>query len=138
VAVALRNTLALRLHQIVVNGAFSRQNALANNRDRSLEEKMATLTVQSGPLSGSVMTIPKGRFLIGRALDCQLRLVERRASRHHCVLTFDGHELRIRDLGSRYGTVVNDRQIGLWETRLKHDDSFSIVATVIKVDLATA
>ena len=83
-------------------------------------------------------TIPKGRLLIGRALDCQLRLDEPRASRHHCVLTFDGHDLRIRDLGSRYGTLVNERQIGLCETRLKNDDSFSIVATVIRVDLETA
>jgi len=83
-------------------------------------------------------TIPKGRLLIGRALDCQLRLDEPHASRHHCVLTFDGHELRLRDLGSRYGTIVYERQIGLRKTRLKHDDSFSIVATDIKVDLVTA
>jgi hypothetical protein len=51
-------------------------------------KQLATLTVLSGHLSSSVIAIPKRRVLIGRALDCQLRLVERRASRHRCALTF--------------------------------------------------
>ena len=96
----------------------------------------ACLSVQAGPLAGTVVTIPRGRLLIGRALDCDVRLDDHQVSRHHCVLTFDGRELRIRDLGSSGGTRVNKQRIGLCQIVLHHKDLVSIADTVFQADLA--
>jgi pSer/pThr/pTyr-binding forkhead associated (FHA) protein len=94
---------------------------------------MTTLIVQTGPLDGTIVPIPIGQLIIGRALDCDLKLQDPRVSRHHCVLTFDGQHLGIRDLGSRSGTLVNNQPVGLCQSLLHHGDLFSIAGTVFRV-----
>ncbi len=58
----------------------------------------------------------RGRCLIGRAADCDIRLSRRDAesdiSRHHCELEFDPPNVWLRDLGSRNGTFLNNKPIG--------------------------
>jgi predicted component of type VI protein secretion system len=52
-------------------------------------------------------------FLIGRATDCKVRIASEFVSRHHCGLVVDEDEgaVRVRDLGSRNGTFVNDEVV---------------------------
>jgi predicted component of type VI protein secretion system len=96
----------------------------------------ARLRILSGPHAGEVIQIQRGKLLIGREEDCQLRPDSEFVSRHHCVLLLDDYTLRIRDLGSKNGTFVNGRRIGTSETILLHDDMISIGEMIGQIDLS--
>jgi len=77
------------------------------------------LVIQGGALDGTKYTFSEpGQCVIGRSEDCTVRLPNRgwefqMVSRHHCQLKVDPPHVRVRDLGSRNGTYVNGRLIGL-------------------------
>jgi len=71
----------------------------------------AELKVISGKQTGSLIPLPAGKFLIGREEDCHLRPNSDTVSRHHCVFTVDDFTVRLRDLGSTNGTMVNGERI---------------------------
>jgi predicted component of type VI protein secretion system len=98
----------------------------------------ARLRVLSGPHAGETIAVRRGKLLIGREEDCQLRPESEFVSRHHCVLLLDDYTLRIRDLGSKNGTFVNGRRIGNGETILLHDDTISIGEMIGQIDLTPA
>jgi predicted component of type VI protein secretion system len=52
-------------------------------------------------------------FLIGRADDCDVRLIDHSVSRHHCAIAVDitARSVRVRDMESRNGTFVNDERV---------------------------
>jgi pSer/pThr/pTyr-binding forkhead associated (FHA) protein len=56
------------------------------------------------PLSPDVTTI-------GRRGDCDLRIPLPVVSRRHCQLSQNEASVKLRDLGSRGGTFVNDRRV---------------------------
>lgn len=62
---------------------------------------------------GQTQEIPVGPedFLIGRGLDCDLRLSGPGVSRHHCILRLPGAEATLVDLGSVNGTFVNGQRV---------------------------
>jgi pSer/pThr/pTyr-binding forkhead associated (FHA) protein len=66
-------------------------------------------------------------FVIGRAHDCNLQLPSGFVSRHHCELIVDESEqaIRLRDLGSRNGTFVNDTIVDE-ECELKDGDKLTV------------
>lgn len=53
-------------------------------------------------------------WVVGRSPDChaQLDVSDGTVSRHHLLLEVRPPEVRVRDLGSRNGTFVNDQKIG--------------------------
>jgi pSer/pThr/pTyr-binding forkhead associated (FHA) protein len=55
--------------------------------------------------------IGRDKFLIGRDPECHFRPNSALVSRHHCVILKDQYAVRIRDLGSRNGTLVNSQPI---------------------------
>jgi predicted component of type VI protein secretion system len=65
----------------------------------------------SGKQTGHVIPLVKNRFLIGREEDCHLRPNSDLVSRHHCVFKVDDYSLRLRDLGSTNGTLVNGERL---------------------------
>lgn len=65
------------------------------------------LHVIGGKHSGQVIKLTHKKFLIGREQDCHLRPNSEMVSRHHCIFTLDDFSLRLRDLGSTNGTLVN-------------------------------
>jgi predicted component of type VI protein secretion system len=69
------------------------------------------LRVLSGKQVGAMIPLAAGKFLIGREHDCHLRPNSELISRHHCVFTVDEYTVRLRDLGSTNGTLVNDERI---------------------------
>ncbi len=46
--------------------------------------------------------------LIGRAVDCTIRLTDETVSAHHARLSYQGNQWWLEDLGSKNGTMVND------------------------------
>jgi pSer/pThr/pTyr-binding forkhead associated (FHA) protein len=53
----------------------------------------------------------KGRAIIGRQTDCQIRIPSSGISRHHCELTLADGKVLLRDMGSSNGTFVNRKKI---------------------------
>lgn len=49
--------------------------------------------------------------VIGRRHDCDLRIPVTSVSRRHCQLIYNKDTLKVRDLGSRNGTYLNDKRI---------------------------
>lgn len=69
------------------------------------------LHVIGGKHAGQVIPLNRKKFLIGREADCQLRPNSELVSRHHCIFTVDDFSVRVRDLGSTNGTLVNGERI---------------------------
>jgi pSer/pThr/pTyr-binding forkhead associated (FHA) protein len=82
---------------------------------------IVTLRIKNGQLAGRTFEFNNGRrCLIGRGEDCAIRLPTepefQSISRHHCLLDIDPPQIRVRDAGSRNGTMINGMQIGRPET----------------------
>lgn len=71
----------------------------------------AELRVIGGKHEGKAIPLTVGKFLVGRERDCHLRPNSEMISRHHCVFTTDDYGVRLRDLGSTNGTIVNEQPI---------------------------
>jgi pSer/pThr/pTyr-binding forkhead associated (FHA) protein len=109
------------------------------------------LKIIEGNLAGEEFVFDeKGLCLIGRSADCALQIPKEkdmRISRRHCLLILDPPHVRVRDLGSRNGTTVNDEYLDSGaiseepekmtpvDKILKDGDIISIGETVLKVEV---
>jgi len=80
------------------------------------------------------VAVPSGPFTIGRSSDTQLQLNDSHVSRRHAELVQDGSIWRVRDLGSRGGTFVNDARID--EAPLQVGDRIRIGDTELRLETA--
>jgi len=85
----------------------------------------ARLKVLSGSAAGKELKLKEGQFLIGRSDSCHLRPRSDAISRKHCVLFIDDKHVRVRDLKSRNGTLVNGEKIEQ-DVTLKSGDKISV------------
>ncbi len=87
----------------------------------------------SGRLQGGVVPIRAGRpLLIGRQAGADLLLAEDLVSRRHAVLSFDGREVTLEDLGSTNGTQVNGQRIT--SVRVEEGDRILVGETVFTIE----
>jgi pSer/pThr/pTyr-binding forkhead associated (FHA) protein len=49
--------------------------------------------------------------VIGRQVDCQIRIPTGAVSRHHCEVIVDDNRVTLRDLGSSNGSYVNRKRV---------------------------
>ena len=83
------------------------------------------LVVATGSRAGQIISIPGNRFVIGRAEDCNLKPRSELISRYHCEIFLDDDEVFVRDMGSKNGVFLNEKQIT--ETQeLKNGDKLTI------------
>jgi len=71
-----------------------------------------TLTITTGK---QYIFDSRSTCIIGRGEDCNLQIadnIDMTVSRYHCLLDINPPEMRIRDLGSLNGTIVNGKKIG--------------------------
>lgn len=83
------------------------------------------LKVLTGGSQGKELKLKEGEFLIGRSDSCHLRPKSDAISRKHCVLFVDQKNVRVRDLKSRNGTLVNGEKIDA-EIELKMGDRLTV------------
>jgi len=81
-------------------------------------------------------SLAEPEFVIGRAVDCNLRIPNRFVSRHHCELIVNGRDriVRVRDLGSQNGTFVNDGPI-IDDCELKDGDRLVVGCVPFEVHI---
>ena len=94
----------------------------------------AQLLVRGGKHEGKAIPLARGRFLIGREQDCNLRPASDMVSRHHCVFHVDDFTVRLRDLGSTNGTLVNGERLS-GEKTLKAGDRVTVGRLSFELDL---
>jgi serine/threonine-protein kinase len=85
---------------------------------------MPKLVCQSGPNAGHEYTIAKDLVVLGRQSSCDVQIVDTMASRAHCHIRRDGKLWSLIDLGSRNGTLLNDKRIT--ERQLVYGDRIRI------------
>ena len=78
------------------------------------------------------VTIESVPFVIGRADDCNLKLIDNRISRHHSEIHISGELMWIRDLESTNGTFLNQNKIDQAQL-LELNDTISIGKHQFKV-----
>jgi predicted component of type VI protein secretion system len=71
-------------------------------------------------------------LLIGRHLDCDVRIDSPKISRRHCCVAMAYDRVLIRDLGSRHGVRVNGRLVE--ETRLYPGDELAIGPILFRLE----
>ncbi len=85
---------------------------------------MPKLVCQSGPNAGHEYTIAKDLVVLGRQSSCDVQIVDTMASRAHCHIRRDGKLWSLIDLGSRNGTLLNDKRVS--ERQLVYGDRIRI------------
>ena len=108
-------------------------------RPRAAKEISATftLTVVEGPDAGRSLTIDgarPSRAYIGQSPACELRLADVHASRRHAALDVQRARLRVTDLHSTNGTLVDGIEVA--EAFLRGGEHLTIGETVLQVELA--
>ena len=96
----------------------------------------ARLRVIGGKHSNQLIPLSHKKFLIGREQDCQLRPNSELVSRHHCIFTVDDFSIRLRDLGSTNGTLVNGERIRK-EVVLNAGDQVTVGSLEFEIQIGT-
>ncbi|WP_397568381.1 FHA domain-containing protein [Schlesneria sp. T3-172] len=97
----------------------------------------AELKILGGKHQGKIIPLATKKFLVGREQDCHLRPNSDLVSRHHCVFSIDEYAIRLRDLGSTNGTLVNGTSLR-GEVNLKSGDRVSIGKLELEVIIRQA
>ena len=105
--------LILRVLMALTLYAFLTLILVALWRDlRSVTDRGAnvpeTYLIEEEISEGSLNTRIGALNLIGRAVDCTIRLADETVSAHHARLSYQGNQWWLEDLGSKNGTMVND------------------------------
>lgn len=71
----------------------------------------AKLRVLEGSDKTLEVPLKTSKFFIGRDKTCHLRPRSDLISRHHCVILIEADRIRVRDFGSKNGTLVNGQRV---------------------------
>ncbi len=102
-----------------------------------LSEVSFTVVVLDGPEAGRSITLDGSqpcRMLVGQSTACDLALQDRAVSRRHLALDVHDNSLKVSDLGSTNGTLVNG--VRVLEALLSGGEVLQVGGTKLKVQLA--
>lgn len=95
------------------------------------------LQATKGPLRGhSFVVKPDERCVIGRDTGATISTMDVELSREHCELVWDDRSLRVSDLGSKSGTIVNGERVR--DAILRHGDELKAGRSVFLVEIPGA
>ena len=99
-----------------------------------MESKLPEILVTAGPLAGKRFAMPaKGGLRLGRSSSCEIAVPDPALSRNHCLFEMCDGEVRVTDLASANGTLVNDVPIGPETRRLAPGDVVAAGDTLLQV-----
>jgi predicted component of type VI protein secretion system len=81
-----------------------------------------------------IIVLQRPVLMIGRHLECDVRINSPKVSRRHCCLAMAYDRVLIRDLGSRNGVRVNGRLVD--ESRLYDGDELAIGPILFRLEAA--
>jgi len=93
------------------------------------ERERAYLIVLSGPNVGQMFPIEGDACVVGRGEHADIRLDDESISRRHSRIVVGAHDVRIEDLGSANGTLVNGARVAV--AVLKDGDKIQLGETTI-------
>lgn len=76
--------------------------------------------------------LKKGKTILGRGIEADIRLDDSLVSRRHCEISWDGKTVKIRDLNSTNGIFVDGQEVE--ETVLDSENRIQIGKMVLKID----
>lgn len=91
-----------------------------------------TLVIDVGREAGATHPIPEGELILGRIVGEGLVIDDGRVSRQHAKLIRTGDEVRVVDLQSRNGVLVNGKKVT--EHQLRAHDRITLGDTVLRVE----
>lgn len=86
-----------------------------------------------GSLEGQRFALAQDITLIGRADDCDVRVIDPLASRHHAQVKRETWRYVLQDLESRNGTLVNGEPVA-GEHHLQHGDTIHVATTPLRFE----
>ncbi|HEX8795044.1 MAG TPA: sigma 54-interacting transcriptional regulator [Polyangiaceae bacterium] len=94
------------------------------------------LRVVEGPDAGKSFVLhgAEPRALVGQSPSCTIRLTDRAVSRRHVALEVKGDALRLTDLGSTNGTMVD--RVSIDGAHLRGGETVRLGSTVLQVERA--
>ena len=96
--------------------------------------KRLELMVTNGPLAGKRFQIGDGGVRLGRSSSNDIHIPDEELSRNHCLFEAVGDgDIRITDLASANGTMVNGKPLGNDPVTLAVGDLIEVGSTVIRV-----
>ena len=80
------------------------------SQDKS-REVCGWIVALNGQHKGEDFRLRTGKNVLGTAADCDIVLTDKKISRKHATLRYEGGEFQIADLDSSNGTFVNDEKV---------------------------
>jgi hypothetical protein len=91
-----------------------------------------TMKVVQGKPRGFCLNLADGEFVLGRGTECHIRLDSQLISLQHCMLSICANVIRVRDLGSTNGTLVNGKLL-VEKCVLAHGDRLQLGPLVLEI-----
>ena len=96
--------------------------------------KRPELLVTNGELAGKTFEVGSGGLRLGRSSSNDIHISDGELSRNHCLFEAIGDDgIRLTDLASANGTMLNGKQLGSEPADLKPGDMIEVGSTVLKV-----
>lgn len=96
--------------------------------------KRPQLLVTNGELAGQTFAVGPGGLRLGRSSSNDIHISDGELSRNHCLFEAVGEDgVRLTDLASANGTIVNGRLLGSEPADLNPGDLIEVGSTVLKV-----
>jgi Inner membrane component of T3SS, cytoplasmic domain len=80
-------------------------------KDARKGEVCGWLVALNGQHKGEDFRLRVGKNVLGTAADCDVVLTDKKISRKHATIRYEGGEFQIADLDSSNGTFVNDEKV---------------------------
>ena len=93
------------------------------------------LLIVSGSQAGRRIVVGEGGVRLGRSSSNDIPIPDERLSRNHCLFEVSGEaDIRVTDLASANGTLVNGEPLGDSPVTLRPGDLIEVGSTVIRVE----
>ena len=96
--------------------------------------KRPEITIVDGPLAGRRFEVGQGGLRLGRSSSNDIHIPDEELSRNHCLFEAVGEDgIRVTDLASANGTILNGSALGDEPASLKEGDVLVVGRTTIRI-----